>query len=196
MVLAYHSIFCTYGFWLPNDPRGSWSDFVGAWELFRFGLATKTNTRRSVAGKGHDQAFRRAAKASLKRAPIQLSGPRARDAARGMSEYLQEAGVAVWAFSILPSHVHLVTASHRLRIESIINQIKGRATRYMQIERPWARKSWNVFLNSPTDIERAIRYVENNPVKERLPRQRWHFIKPFSAKQFSRDPQGSAFGVA
>jgi hypothetical protein len=44
MILASHVIFSTYGFWLPNDPRGSWSDFVGAWELFRFGPATKTDT--------------------------------------------------------------------------------------------------------------------------------------------------------
>src|SRR5437899_6098149 len=51
MVLASHVIFTTYGFWLPNDPRGSWSDFVAAWELFRAGgPATKTTTRRSVAG--------------------------------------------------------------------------------------------------------------------------------------------------
>ena len=49
MVLAYHVIFGAYGFWLPNDPRGSWSDFVGAWELLRFGKATKTTERRSVA---------------------------------------------------------------------------------------------------------------------------------------------------
>jgi len=27
MVIAYHAIFSTYGFWLPNDPRGSWSEF-------------------------------------------------------------------------------------------------------------------------------------------------------------------------
>jgi hypothetical protein len=37
MVLAYHLIFSMYGFWLPNDPRGSWSEFVASWELFRFG---------------------------------------------------------------------------------------------------------------------------------------------------------------
>ena len=42
MVLAYHLIFTAYGFWLPNDPRGSWSDFVRAWELFITGKATKT----------------------------------------------------------------------------------------------------------------------------------------------------------
>ena len=49
MILAYHSIFSMYGFWLPNDPRGSGSDYVANWDLFRFGPATKVNTRHSVA---------------------------------------------------------------------------------------------------------------------------------------------------
>ena len=31
-VLVAHVIITAYGFWLPNDPRGSWSDFVGAWD--------------------------------------------------------------------------------------------------------------------------------------------------------------------
>ncbi len=35
IVLAYHVIFGTYGFWLPNDPRGSWSDWIASWELLR-----------------------------------------------------------------------------------------------------------------------------------------------------------------
>jgi len=30
MVRGYHVIFGMYGFWLPNDPRGSWSDYVGS----------------------------------------------------------------------------------------------------------------------------------------------------------------------
>lgn len=33
MVLGFHVIFSAYGFWLPNDPRGSWSDWVRKWEL-------------------------------------------------------------------------------------------------------------------------------------------------------------------
>ena len=36
-VLAYHAIFTAYGFWLPNDPRGSWSSYVRSWELFLAG---------------------------------------------------------------------------------------------------------------------------------------------------------------
>src|SRR5581483_11392251 len=58
MILAFHSIFSMYGFWLPNDPRGSGSDYIASWELFRFGPATKTNSRRSVAGVPHDVAKR------------------------------------------------------------------------------------------------------------------------------------------
>ena len=48
MVHGYHAIFGTYGFWLPNDPRGSWSDFVGAWELVRFGKPMKSLTPQEI----------------------------------------------------------------------------------------------------------------------------------------------------
>lgn len=55
MIVGYHVIWGTYGFWLPNDPRGSWSGFVGSWELFRYGPATKTVERRSLAYRAHDR---------------------------------------------------------------------------------------------------------------------------------------------
>ena len=32
MVHGYHLILPMYGFWLPNDPRGSWSEYVRRWE--------------------------------------------------------------------------------------------------------------------------------------------------------------------
>ena len=45
-IRAYHLILTCYGFWLPNDPRGSWSDFVRSIELHRVGgPATKINTK-------------------------------------------------------------------------------------------------------------------------------------------------------
>ena len=69
MVLAYHVIFTAYGFWLPNDPRGSWSEWVGSWELLKFGRATKTDTRRSVAAAPHNVHGRQLATAALKRPP-------------------------------------------------------------------------------------------------------------------------------
>jgi REP-associated tyrosine transposase len=77
MVLASHIIFTAYGFWLPNDPRGSWSDFVRSWELMFFGKATKTDERRSVADVEHDWELRRAARKGLKFPPAKFTGEQA-----------------------------------------------------------------------------------------------------------------------
>jgi hypothetical protein len=43
----------------------------------------------------------------------------------------------------------------------------------------WVEGSWKVFLNSSPAIERAVDYVEMNPVKDGKPKQRWSFVKPF-----------------
>ena len=42
----------------------------------------------------------------------------------------------------------------------------------------FARGLWKVFLDIAAHIERAIRYVENNPLREGLPPQRWPFVRP------------------
>ncbi len=54
MVLGDHVVLGMYGFWLPNGPRGSYSDFVWANDLRKFGAATKVKTRQPVAGNSHD----------------------------------------------------------------------------------------------------------------------------------------------
>src|SRR6201999_2320473 len=71
-VLAYHLIMTAYGFWLPNDPRGSWSEFVGSWEIYKFGPATKTTEKRSLAREPHGVAERIAAKKALKYPPVRF----------------------------------------------------------------------------------------------------------------------------
>lgn len=87
MVLAYHVILGTYGFWLPNDPRGSWSDWVWSWELFRFGgPATKVDSPHSVAHVPHDRRIRLAAKMILKYPPVRFNGTQARAVGRGFAE--------------------------------------------------------------------------------------------------------------
>jgi REP element-mobilizing transposase RayT len=195
MVLGYHVIFGTYGFWLPNDPRGSWSDFVGSWELFRFGRATKTERRDSLAWEPHDQHLRVAAKRALKRPPVQLSGLQARAVGRGFATAVERNGITFWACAILPEHVHLVIARHSSRIEQIANWLKGAATRALlaeglhpfaalaqadgKVPKCWAQGEWKVFLDKEEAIHRAIRYVEDNPQKEGKPRQHWPFVTPY-----------------
>src|SRR5437588_7708124 len=99
-VIAYHLIITVYGFWLPNDPRGSWSDFVGAWELFRFGPATKVETRSSLADQPHNDAARRGAREALKYPAVHLTGIQAKAVAEGFAESARKGRVMVLACAI------------------------------------------------------------------------------------------------
>lgn len=78
LILAFHSISSAYGFWLPNEPRGSWSDFVASWELFRYGAATKVSTHRSVAHRPYDKRLKREMQSVLKYPPVRFTGAQAR----------------------------------------------------------------------------------------------------------------------
>jgi REP element-mobilizing transposase RayT len=197
MVLGYHAIFGAYGFWLPNDPRGSWSEFLGMYELYRkHGPATKTTERRSVAHRIHDTASRLAAKELLTRPPVVFNGVQGRAVGHGLQESFRKGSVTVWACAIMPDHVHVVFARHRQPSELIVNFMKGAATRALVAEKVhpflsdfnevgkvpqcWAEGQWIVYLDSIEDIRRAIQYVEQNPVKDGLPPQSWPFVTRFS----------------
>jgi REP element-mobilizing transposase RayT len=181
-----------YGFWLPNDPRGSWSDLVGAWELLRFGKATKISTRESVAHVQHDWNKRREAKRALKYPPVLLNGLQARALGVGFARAVREAGYVIYACSILEDQVHLVIAKHARTFEQIVRHLRGRAT--MQVrsegihplakyEQPdgsvpsiWSEGLWKVFCTDADHVACAMRYVERNPIRENKPAQSWNCV--------------------
>jgi REP element-mobilizing transposase RayT len=189
MILAYHVILSFYGFWLPNDPRGSWSDWIGSWELFRYGPATKVTTRRNLAREPHDWKARLEAKKALKYPPVILTGAQARAVGRGFAKAAKEGGYVILALAILPDHVHLIIARHDRPIGQIVAHLKARATQELKAEgihplkeftdaegntpSPWARNYWKVFIDNVNWVGNAIEYVENNPLKEGKPRQAW-----------------------
>ncbi len=197
MIHGYHLILPMYGFWLPNDPRGSWSDFVRTWELVRFGKAGKTIERRA----DHELTIaevqqRDAARRALTYPPVSIDGHQALAIGRGFAEQVKKSNYAVWACSILPEHTHLVIARHTYKIEQIANLLKGAATRQIieegrhplaeyakpngRPQRMWASRVWKVYLDSEEAIDDAIRYVEDNPIQEGKPKQRWSFVTPFA----------------
>ena len=196
MVLGYHVIIGAYGFWLPNDPRGSWSEFVGAWDLFRAGgRATFTTATRSLAGVAHDRALRQQTREALKYPAVRFTGVQARAIGRGFAHYVARSGLRIWACAILPNHLHLVVGRFRTTVEQVVIQLKGAATERLVAEgihplghirlkndrhpKCFARGQCAPFLDSVDDIVRAIGYVEENPRKDGLPDQRWPFVTRF-----------------
>jgi REP element-mobilizing transposase RayT len=194
MVLASHVIFGAYGFWLPNDPRGSWSEFVGAWELHRYGgRALKVDTRRSVAAADHDSALRTETKERLKYPSVTFNDFQINAVGRGFGRFAEKSGLRILACAILPEHVHLVVARHRYKVEQAVILLKGEASRVLaeegvhsmakfprrkgRLATCWARGEWKVFLNNAHDVARAVAYVEDNPLKEGRPEQCWEFVQ-------------------
>ncbi len=130
MIVAYHSIFCGYGFWLPNDPRGSWSDFVGSWELFcAAGPATTCDARRSLATRRHNAATRAAGKLALVYPPMRFNPRQIASIAVGFARVCTKTGCSVLACAIMPDHVHIVIRRHPRMIESLVAHLKSRATK-------------------------------------------------------------------
>ena len=195
MVVAYHLILTNYGFWLPNDPRGSWSEFVRSWEIFlAAGPATKTDTRRSVAQTQHDFQKRQNAKNELVRSPVVFNGVQAQAIGAGFTQFAARSQCLILACSIMPRHCHLVLDRPPYPIEQAANLLKGAATAELsrrglhpfagepyangKLPTPWSRKQWACYLNNDADVRRAIDYVERNPLKEGLPTQSWSFVFP------------------
>ena len=194
MILAAHLIFSAYGFWLPNDPRGSWSDFVRAFDLLKFGNAMKVEDRHSLARTPHNAARRAAAKKDLANPPVMFNGLQALSIAQGFLNVMYQTGCAIYALAIMPDHAHLVVGRHHYDIQHLANLLKGGATKQLTRDNrhpfsggptgraapsPWSRNSWKVWLDSVDDIERSIEYTNTNPTNAGFKRQHWRFLTPY-----------------
>jgi hypothetical protein len=197
MVIAYHVIFGAYGFWLPNDPRGSWSTEVWARHLQPFGGATKVDARQSLAGRRHDRAFRLEAKQRLQYPAVQFNHAQITAVGEAFDRAVADLGLDLYACSIMPDHVHFVMGRHQSTAEYVAGFVKRAASRglsekgihplreYRQangrVPSPWVVGGWYVYLNSPSEVRGRIRYVERNPEKARLPPQRWPFVRAYAS---------------
>lgn len=198
MIIGWHIVVCAYGFWLPNDPRGSGSSYVGSDDHFRVARrATSVTGGCSRAGDPHDVASRLIAKAQLNREPVEFTGLQARAIAAGFDWAVKEGGYMIHACSVMPCHAYLVMTRHTRSVDRIVSHLKSRAAHQLhkegliasnnplELEKGsiWTRGHWCVFLNSETDMDRAVHYTENNPVKEGLRPQTWSFVIPFNGRR-------------
>ena len=196
MLEGFHIICTPYGFWLPNDERGSGSDFVRSEALTKFGPANPVTHGRSVARKPFDPVIREMARASLKYEPVRFNLAQIDSIARGFEQELTHyAAALVFACAILRDHFHLVTGPCRYDIRRFAGRMKGAATKqlladglhpFQHIVLPdgshpslWSVKPWVVYCHTVEDMLRDIPYVEKNPIKAGLGAQKWSFVVPY-----------------
>jgi REP element-mobilizing transposase RayT len=178
MIIAYHVVFTTYGTWLPNDPRGSYSKAIYNEQLrmlgrIKYGQQKPTPSRRLLL------RFWTAANPQISRPPFFIDDTSRSIIANGFSKVVQRLGVKITACAIMNDHVHILFLRSKYRIEYIINQLKGAATQALELKRtPWSRGCWKVFISDNEALLAAADYIQSNPIAAGLRAQSWDFITP------------------
>ena len=185
MVIAHHLMWTLYGWWLPNDPRGSTSHAIHSNPLkdlgdLHFGRKRVQPTNRDIR-RFYEQAAERLQHDLLSFTPDQFPA-----VAQSFDQAISAHGYTCYALAIMPDHVHLILRKHKDQAEAMIDKLQERARLRLSesgLRKPdhptWAQGGYRVFLDAPEDVWRTIRYIEQNPVKQRLPVQRWPFITPY-----------------
>lgn len=184
-IIAYHLIWTAYGWWLPNDPRGSMSRTVESDILTELG-ELHYGRKQVQPSSAEIHEFYSKATSSLKHPLLEL-GPRDRDAvACAFAEAISENRYTCYACAIMPDHAHLMIRKHRHKAEEMIDRLQAssrlrlRTLCFRAADHPvWGGPGWKVYLDHPDEIRRTIRYVQDNPVKLRLPRQDWSFVTDY-----------------
>ena len=93
-----------------------------------------------------------------------------------LAEGCRAAGVAVWAYCLMPNHVHLILVPREPDgLRAALGEAHRRYTRRVNLREGWRGYLWQGrFASFPMDethLLAAARYVELNPVRARLTRR-------------------------
>lgn len=183
IVIAYHLIWTGYGWWLPNDPRGSQSQTIRCDLIAELGELHRGRKKVQPASRDLRNFYAQAAR-QLKHPLLQFSSKETQCVVDAFAETIHDERYTCYACAILPEHVHLLIRKHKHSAEQMIERLQESSRLRLSGEglrssdHPvWARGGWKVFLDHPDEIRRTIRYVNKNPANARLTDQIWPFVQ-------------------
>ncbi|MGC1273929.1 MAG: transposase, partial [Planctomycetaceae bacterium] len=183
--IAHHLIWTAYGFWLPNDPRGSMSKVICDKQVASLG--PRHYGRKPIQPAWSEvRRFRQSASEILKNSLLKLDDGDAHCVAGSFQKVIRQRRYTCYACAIMPDHVHLLVRRHRDLGDAMIEhfQRESALALFGEGRRPadhpvWGGKGWAVFQNTLRDVRRIIDYIRNNPVKIGRPVQEWDFVQPY-----------------
>ena len=186
LVIAYHLVWTAYGWWLPNDPRGSGSDTIRSGALAELGDLHHGRKTLQPAGRDIRRFYERAAE-RLRHPLLTFDETDRAVIGEAFGDAVAEQRYTCYACAVMPDHVHLLIRKHRHTAEEMAEALMAAsraalvaAGRRTPDHPTWiAGHGWKVFLDHPDDVRRTIPYIERNPLPLRLPVQRWPFVVPY-----------------
>ena len=98
-----------------------------------------------------------------------------------MSEWCSKHEVDIWAYCLMPNHVHLIAVPHSIEgLARAIGEAHRRYTRRVNFREGWRGHLWQgrfaSYVLDEAHLMAAARYVELNPVRARLVRVRGEYL--------------------
>jgi REP element-mobilizing transposase RayT len=189
MIIAYHIIFTTYGTWLPNDPRGSFSE-----QIYNQKLAViapiKYGKQKNIPDKKDLNKFWSDSSKRLDCKPYFIDEKSRQIIADSFADTINGLKLKVPACAIMKDHIHIIILRTEYKTGYIVNQLKSTVTKNLNLKKtPWTEGYWKVFIDKPEILQSAIRYVNSNPVSGGMARQNWKFVSSISTL---RPPRAAA----
>jgi REP element-mobilizing transposase RayT len=186
IVIAHHLIWTAYGWWLPNDPRGSGSttirkDIIAELGELHHGRKTVQPGRQEI------REFQATAATLLQDPRLTFDSAAVSEIALAFTEVIERERYTCYACAIMPDHVHILIRKHKHHAEEMMEILKEasrirlrKSISHFSEHRVWASGGgWKVFLDEPNEVRRTVTYILRNPLPLGLPEQRWLFVKEY-----------------
>lgn len=193
-IIAHHLIWTLYGHWLPNDLRGSGSEKLDYEKLSQLGpIHQGRKPIEQQPNRRELSEFQQQAEPLLKYKKFWMNDEIRAHLADSFRETIRNESYTVYACAILANHVHMVIRKHRDNALAMWHKladasgIRLRSELTLSPTHPvWAARPYKVFLYTPNDVHRCVKYVEQNPDKEKLAPQSYDFVTEYNNWPFHK----------
>jgi REP element-mobilizing transposase RayT len=185
LVAGFHLIWTPYGWWLPNDPRGSSSHEIRVERIAELGELHQGRKPDRILS-AELRAFYEKAAATLQHELLTFTESDISLIAQGLRCAVTNQRYTCYACAIMPDHIHMLIRKHKHHGETMIEHLQEASREALlgagrrRLDHPvWGGPGWKRFLYTQDDVRRVIRYIEDNPRKAGLRTQRWDFVKAY-----------------
>jgi REP element-mobilizing transposase RayT len=187
MVLAIHLVWTCYGWWFPNDLRGSWSNDVWSPAMLELGNIDKRGRKSVQPSSAELRKWLLSAQNRLKYEPVILDAEARKIVRDEITAHSRIHNYAISALAVMPEHVHIVVGRHDHGHGRIVRGLKAVSSRELRkilaasftrrddrvvnnaAKRVpiWSRGYWVRFLDTEAAISAAVTYVNGQKVSPR-----------------------------
>lgn len=185
MIIGAHLIWTAYGWWLPNDPRGSTSQHVASETLAQLGELHSGRKKIQPPGRAIREFYDQA-KGILQHPLLELTREDMDCVAESFAATVARERYTCYACAIMRDHAHLLVRKHKHTPQEMMDRLQGDSSLLLREgqRRPanhpvWTQGGAVIYIDHPARMWNTIQYVRGNYDKAHLRAPEFPFVKAY-----------------